>query len=188
MHRRRGGRKGAVGDPVGGIGTRRSFGYVIGQVAGGVDAGSGLGRRGTGGRRHDPPRSLGDRLWRFAGQSRPNWALVGRWFWHLREGKVFHDDIGKAAPWAHELALGWVGHYVVGAVYGLAFALIAGPGWLAAPRLLPAWFFGIATLAFGWFLLQPGLGLGWAASRTPNPGRCGRSTSCATRSSGSGST
>jgi hypothetical protein len=110
-------------------------------------------------------------LWRFAGQSRPNWALVGRWFWHLREGKVFHDDIGKAAPWAHELALGWVGHYVVGAVYGVVFALIAGAGWLAAPRLLPAWVFGIATLAFGWFLLQPGLGLGWAASRTPNPAK-----------------
>ena len=37
--------------------------------------------------------------------------------------------------------------------------------------MLPAWIFGIATLAFGWFLLQPGLGLGWAASRTPNPAK-----------------
>ena len=43
------------------------------------------------------------------------------------------------------------------------------PGWLAAPRFLPAWLFGLATVAFGWFLLQPGLGLGWAASKTPNP-------------------
>ena len=33
------------------------------------------------------------------------------------------------------------------------------------------WAFGIATLAAGWFLLQPGLGAGVAASRTPNPGR-----------------
>ena len=31
--------------------------------------------------------------------------------------------------------------------------------------------FGVATVAFGWFVLQPGLGLGWAASRTPNPTR-----------------
>jgi hypothetical protein len=49
------------------------------------------------------------------------------------------------------------------------FVLIVGPDWLASPRFLPAWIFGLATVFFGWFLLQPGLGLGWAASRTPNP-------------------
>ena len=51
------------------------------------------------------------------------------------------------------------------------FALIVGPGWLAAPTVLPALVFGLATVAFGWFLLQPGLGMGWAAARTPNPTR-----------------
>lgn len=109
-------------------------------------------------------------LGRLPGQSAPNWAPVGRWFWHLREGKVFHDDIGKAEPYAHELALGWAGHYAVGILYGVIFALIMGPGWMAAPRFVPAWIFGLVTLAAGWFLLQPGMGLGWAASRTPNPG------------------
>lgn len=104
------------------------------------------------------------------GQSPPNWALAGRWFWHLREGKAFHDDIAKAEPHAHELAIGWAGHYVVGVLYGVVFALIAGPGWMAAPRLLPALIFGVVTVAAGWFLLQPGMGLGLAASRTPNPG------------------
>jgi len=110
-------------------------------------------------------------LARFSGQNPPNWAPVGRWFWHLRDGKLFHEDIGKAAPYAHELPLGWIGHYAVGILYGVGFALIAGERWLAAPSLLPAWLFSIATVAFGWFLLQPGLGLGWAASRTANPGR-----------------
>ena len=110
-------------------------------------------------------------LARCVGQNRPNWAMVGRWFGHLPEGRVFHDDIARAAPVADELRLGWVGHYVVGAIYGAAFALIAGPGWMAEPRLLPAWVFGIVTIAFGWFLLQPGMGLGWAASRTPQPGK-----------------
>lgn len=110
-------------------------------------------------------------LARLFGQNRPNWALVGRWFGHLREGEVFHEDIALAEPCAGELGLGWTGHYVVGAIYGVAFVLMAGQGWLAEPRLLPAWLFGIATLAFGWFLLQPGMGLGWAASRTPQPGK-----------------
>ena len=105
------------------------------------------------------------------GQPAPNWAPIGRWFWHLGEGKVFHDDIGRAAPYEHELLLGWLGHYVVGILYGVTFALIVGPEWLAAPSFLPAWIFGLATVGFGWFLLQPGLGMGWAASRTPDPGR-----------------
>jgi hypothetical protein len=108
-------------------------------------------------------------LARATGQPAPNWAPIGRWFWHLRDGRVLHDDIGKAAPYAHERALGWVGHYVVGVAYGVIFALIVGAGWLAAPTLLPAWIFGLVTVGFGWFLLQPGLGLGWAASRTPDP-------------------
>ena len=52
----------------------------------------------------------------------------------------------------------------------MIFALIVGP-WLAAPRFLPAWIFGLVDGGFGWFLLQPGLGIGWFASKTPNPGR-----------------
>jgi hypothetical protein len=110
-------------------------------------------------------------LARATGAPPPNWAPAGRWFWHLREGKVFHDDIGKAEPSAHELRLGWAGHYAVGITYGVVFALIVGPGWLAAPRFLPAWIFGLVTVAAAWCLLQPGMGLGWFASKTPNPGK-----------------
>lgn len=108
---------------------------------------------------------------RMLGQPAPDLAPMGRWFWHLRRGRVFHADIGTAEPYVHERALGWIGHYVVGVIYGMVFALLAGPDWFAAPRFLPAWIFGLATVAFGWFLLQPGLGLGCAASRTPDPTR-----------------
>jgi hypothetical protein len=107
-------------------------------------------------------------LWKAFGQSRPNWAPVGRWFWHLKNGVVFHDDIGKAEPYAHELALGWVSHYAVGILYGVILALIVGDGWFAAPTFLPAWILGIVTVGAGWFLLQPGLGIGVAASKLPN--------------------
>lgn len=110
-------------------------------------------------------------LWKAFGQPRPNWAPVGRWFWHLKSGTVFHDDIGTAEPYRHELALGWIGHYAVGIVYGVVLALIVGPAWFAAPTFLPAWIIGIVTVGAGWFLLQPGLGLGFAASKTPNPGK-----------------
>lgn len=101
-------------------------------------------------------------------QPRPNWGLVGRWVWHLSDGKVFHDDIGEAAPYAHESALGWAFHYFVGIVYGIILAVLAGAAWLAAPTFLPAFILGIVTVGAGWFLLAPGMGAGWAASKRPN--------------------
>ncbi|AIB19306.1 hypothetical protein C064_02412 [Brucella suis 63/252] len=58
------------------------------------------------------------------GQSRPKWGLVGRWFWHLRHGQIFHDDISQSEPCRHEVALGWIGHYAVGILYGVIFALL----------------------------------------------------------------
>jgi FtsH-binding integral membrane protein len=103
------------------------------------------------------------------GQARPNWAPVGRWVWHLREGKVFHDDIGQAMPYQQELALGWAFHYLVGITYGIILIIVTGPSWLAAPTFLPAFVLGIVTVGAGWFLLAPGMGAGWAASKRPNP-------------------
>ena len=107
----------------------------------------------------------------FPGQRRPDWAPAGRWFWHLGHGQVFHDDIGRSPAYAHEEALGWIGHYLVGALYGVILVLLMGPGWLAHPTFWPAWIWGIVTIAAGWFLLLPGMGLGWAGAATPAPGR-----------------
>ncbi|MDQ0392985.1 DUF2938 domain-containing protein [Labrys monachus] len=98
----------------------------------------------------------------------PNWGMVGRWFWHLRHGQVFHDDIARSPAYAHELALGWIGHYAVGILYGIILVAVMGSGWLAEPSFIPAWILGIVTVGAGWFLLQPGLGIGWAASKLPN--------------------
>lgn len=108
-------------------------------------------------------------LSKFPGESSPNWAPVGRWFCHLLRGTIFHRDIGASEPHPRELAVGWIGHYAVGVLYGVIFLLLMGRGWLAHPTFLPAWIWGIITVAAGWFLLQPGLGIGWAASKTPNP-------------------
>ncbi|TPN83332.1 DUF2938 domain-containing protein [Mesorhizobium sp. CU2] len=102
------------------------------------------------------------------GQPLPNWGMVGRWVRHLPQ-RVFHDDIGKAAPYAHEKALGWVFHYLVGILYGVILVVLAGADWLANPTFLPAFILGIVTVGAGWFLLAPGMGAGWAASKTPNP-------------------
>lgn len=131
-------------------------------------------------------------LWAFFlhkafGQPRPNWGPVGRWVWHLRD-KVFHDDIGDAAPYAYEQALGWAFHYFVGIAYGIILVMLAGAGWLAAPTFLPAFILGIVTVGAGWFLLAQA----WAPAGRPRSGRirCGSAPSIwsRTRCSRSGST
>lgn len=103
------------------------------------------------------------------GQAKPNWAMPGRWLGHVFQGQVFHDDIGEVAAVPSENALGWGLHYGVGVLYGVIFVLLAGSAWVESPTFLPLWIFSILTIAAGWFLLQPGMGLGWAGSKTPNP-------------------
>jgi hypothetical protein len=107
-------------------------------------------------------------LQRFFKVPAPNWGLVGRWFCHLTEGKVFHDDITIARPYASERAVGWVGHYVIGIVYAGALLAFTRPDWPSAPTLAPALAVGLITVGAGWFLLQPGMGAGIAASKRTN--------------------
>jgi len=104
-----------------------------------------------------------------AGMPKPAWRNPGRWVAHLPRGRVFHDSIATAEPVPGEVAIGWAFHYVVGAIYGVAFLLLAGRGWLADPVFLPLWIVSLVTIAAGWVLLHPGMGLGWALSRTPTP-------------------
>lgn len=99
----------------------------------------------------------------------PNWAMPGRWFAHLFQGKIFHPDIEQAEEVSGELILGWLFHYGVGVIYGILFLFLVGTEWLKEPDFFSAWIYAIATIAAGWFILQPGMGLGWAARKTPAP-------------------
>jgi hypothetical protein len=106
---------------------------------------------------------------RLISRPRPNWGFVGRWVGHMP--KIFHDDISKASPIPSEAALGWSFHYGVGIFYGVVFAVVAGPGWWSQPSFPAIWLFGVLTIAAGWFLLFPGMGLGWALSKVDHPWR-----------------
>lgn len=99
----------------------------------------------------------------------PNYCFVGRWFSHMPEGTFKHASIA-AAPQRHaECAVGWIAHYVIGAVYALLFVVLASGGWLAQPTLLPALLFGVVTVLMPFLVMQPSFGLGIAASKTPAP-------------------
>lgn len=96
-------------------------------------------------------------------------AMVGRWIGHMGEGQFLHDSIRATAPVAGEAVIGWVTHYLVGALFAALFIALAGRGWLAKPTLLPALAFGLATVVAPFLLMQPAMGSGIAASLTADP-------------------
>ena len=98
-----------------------------------------------------------------------DYAMVGRWLGHLRHGRLSHDNIAKAAPIAQEGMIGWAAHYVIGIAFASLLLAIFGLDWARNPSLLPALIVGLATVAAPFFILQPALGAGIAASRMPRP-------------------
>lgn len=98
-----------------------------------------------------------------------DFGMVGRWLGHLPRGRFRHEAIGRAAQVPGERVLGWSAHYLIGVVFAAALLAVAGEGWARAPTLLPALLFGILSVAAPFFIMQPGMGVGIAASRTPSP-------------------
>ncbi len=98
-----------------------------------------------------------------------DFALLGRWIGHWRDGIWFHDRIASAAPVQGELLLGWVAHYTIGISFAALLVGTCGLAWARTPTLLPALFCGLVTVAAPLLILQPALGLGVASSRTAAP-------------------
>jgi hypothetical protein len=96
-------------------------------------------------------------------------ALLGRWVGHAFQGKLTHASIAKASPIRGELALGWLTHYAIGIAFAGLLFVSMGTGWSYSPSLLPAVLVGIATVAAPLFVMQPAMGAGFAASKTPTP-------------------
>lgn len=99
----------------------------------------------------------------------PDYGLVGRWLAHMPRGRFRHESIASASPVPGERALGWTAHYLIGITYAAILPGLWGAGWLAQPTLAPALAVGIGTVAAPFLLMQPGMGAGIAASRTPHP-------------------
>jgi hypothetical protein len=98
-----------------------------------------------------------------------NYCLLGRWVRHMPAGTLTHANITAAPQKPFECTVGWIAHYTIGVVFALVFVVFASSAWLARPTVLPALLYGAATVVFPFFIMQPSLGLGIAASRTPNP-------------------
>ena len=99
----------------------------------------------------------------------PNYCLVGRWLRTMPEGTFRHSNIASAPQKSAECAVGWIAHYMIGITFAIAFVALTGNNWLQHPALIPAIIFGVVTVLMPFFIMQPAFGLGFAASKTPNP-------------------
>lgn len=99
-----------------------------------------------------------------------DYGLLGRWVGHVARGRLRHESIVSAEPVRGERLLGWISHYTIGTSFALLLLLTQGPSWVQEPTLWPALAVGWVTLLAPWFVMQPGMGLGIAAARTPRPG------------------
>ena len=98
-----------------------------------------------------------------------NFAFIGRWVGHLLHGTFAHASIGQAPPIPGERALGWLTHYAIGVAFAGLLIAIHGMDWAQSPTVLPAVLVGMATVVAPLFVMQPAMGSGFAASRTPTP-------------------
>jgi hypothetical protein len=98
-----------------------------------------------------------------------DYRMLGRWIGNLPRGRFVHDSIGAASPVRGELIIGWCAHYAIGITFALLLLELWGPDWARHPTLLPALMVGVLTVVAPFFILQPAMGAGIAASRTPRP-------------------
>jgi hypothetical protein len=107
---------------------------------------------------------------RLLGIPLPNYGLVGRWFAHLARGRFRHDPIAATPAVRGERLIGWIAHYLTGIVFAATLLAIWGLDWARHPTIAPALIVGLGSVAAPFLLMQPGMGAGVAASRTPRPG------------------
>ena len=103
------------------------------------------------------------------GVSSLDYCMLGRWLRHMPNGRFRHASMSRARPMPLECTVGWIAHYTIGAGLAVGFLFVVSPNWLLRPALLPAVLWGVGTVVFPLFVMQPALGLGAAASKTPNP-------------------
>lgn len=98
-----------------------------------------------------------------------DYALLGRWIGHFPRGRFVHQRIGLAEPIRWERPLGWLAHYGIGIAFAFLLVGVWSLDWVRSPTIVPALLVGLGTIVAPWFVMQPAMGAGIAASNTPDP-------------------
>ncbi len=97
-----------------------------------------------------------------------NPRLIGRWVFHLLQGRFSHPETIVACPEViGEVPLGWIAHYGIGSLLGLIYGYLL----IICPLDPKDWIdpilYGVLTTVFAWFFLFPSMGFGWLGSNAP---------------------
>lgn len=106
---------------------------------------------------------------RLLGKPPMDYGLVGRWLAYMTRGRFRHDPIAASPPLPGERLIGWGAHYLIGIAFAGLLLAIWGLDWARHPTIGPALILGFGSVAAPFLLMQPGMGAGIAASRTPDP-------------------
>jgi len=106
---------------------------------------------------------------RLLGMPSLDYALVGRWLAHLPRGRFFHKPIAATPPVQGERVLGWIAHYAIGIAFAGVLLAVWSMDWARHPTPGPALVVGLGSVAAPFLVMQPAMGAGVAASRTPRP-------------------
>jgi hypothetical protein len=98
-----------------------------------------------------------------------DYGLVGRWLAYMARGVFRHDRIAASPAVRGERLVGWTAHYLIGVGFAAALVALWGLDWVRQPTIGPALIVGIGSVAAPFLVMQPGMGAGIAASRTPRP-------------------
>lgn len=99
----------------------------------------------------------------------PDYGLVGRWLAYVVRGRFRHNPVATSPPVRGERVIRWTAHYLIGIFFAVILLAIWGVEWARHPTIGPAQVVGIGSVAAPFLLMQPGMGAGIAASRTPRP-------------------
>ncbi|MBH5297132.1 DUF2938 family protein [Corynebacterium ulcerans] len=97
-----------------------------------------------------------------------NLNFVGRWIGSMKNGKFAHESITNTDPIENEYVIGLSAHYLIGIAFAGATDLVL-RGWADNPKLAPSVLAGVSTTVAPWLLMQPAFGLGFFATKTPQP-------------------
>jgi hypothetical protein len=106
---------------------------------------------------------------RLLGMPAMDYGLVGRWLAYLARGRFRHERIAASPAVPRERLNGWAAHYATGIAFAAVLLAVWGRAWIGQPTLWPALVVGIGSVAAPFLVMQPGMGAGIAASRTPRP-------------------
>ena len=95
---------------------------------------------------------------------------MGRWLAYMARGRFRHDPIAASPAVRGERLIGWTAHYLIGIAFAAVLLARLGPRVGAPADARPGTVVGIGSVAAPFLVMQPGMGAGIAASRTPRPG------------------